>query len=167
VKGANILLTTFYNIQPARDKLMMERARWYQASLEAMYINDHPHVGRLIHPDHRSNLQTLLTVSVLRGRPGRRTCREQVELYRFEDSNFVRASSLSPAAFATASARQPQRQCRRRRRRRRGDADGRASPPLPAVQVGRRGGGTANLAPAGPAPAASPKPAGRGKGKRT
>jgi hypothetical protein len=28
-------------------------------------------------------------------------------------------------------------------------------PPLPAVQVGRWGGGAANLAPAGPAPAAS------------
>jgi hypothetical protein len=92
VKGANILLTTSYNIP--RDKLMMERARWYQASLKAMYIKDHPHVGRLIHPDHRRNLQTLLTVSVLRGHPGRWTCREQVEWYRFENSNFVRASSL-------------------------------------------------------------------------
>jgi histidinol phosphatase-like PHP family hydrolase len=42
-----------------RDELM-ERARSYKASLEAMYINDHPHVGLLIHPDHRRNLQTLL-----------------------------------------------------------------------------------------------------------
>jgi hypothetical protein len=37
-----------------------EQARSYQASLEVMYINDHPHVGRLIHPDHQHNLQTLL-----------------------------------------------------------------------------------------------------------
>ena len=33
----------------------------YQASLKVMYINDHLHVGSLIHPDHRSNLQTLLS----------------------------------------------------------------------------------------------------------
>jgi hypothetical protein len=58
VKEANILLSTSYH--SPRDKLM-ERARWYQASLEAMYINDHQHVGRLIHPDHRCNLQTLLS----------------------------------------------------------------------------------------------------------
>jgi hypothetical protein len=57
VKGANILLITSY--YTPRDELM-ERARSYQASLEAMYINNHQYVGRLIHPDHRRNLQTLL-----------------------------------------------------------------------------------------------------------
>jgi hypothetical protein len=91
VKGANILLTTSY--RTPREKLM-ERARSYQASLEAMYINDHPHVGRLIHPDHRRNLQTLLTVSVLRGHPGRWTCREQVEQSDSRTANFVSASSV-------------------------------------------------------------------------
>jgi hypothetical protein len=39
----------------------MERARSYQAALEDMYINDHPHVGRIIHPDYRRDLQTLLS----------------------------------------------------------------------------------------------------------
>jgi hypothetical protein len=92
VKGANMLLTTSYHTP--RDK-QMERAKSYQASLEARYINEHPHVGSLLHPDHRRNLQTLLTVSALRGHPGRWTCREQLEWYRFENSNFVRASSLS------------------------------------------------------------------------
>ena len=58
VKGANILQTTSYHTP--RYKLM-EQARLYQASLKAMYINDHQHVGRLIHPDHRHNLQTLLS----------------------------------------------------------------------------------------------------------
>jgi hypothetical protein len=62
VKGANILLTTSYHTP--RDKLM-ERARLCQASVEAIYINDHQHAGRLIHPNHHSNVQTLLTVSVL------------------------------------------------------------------------------------------------------
>jgi hypothetical protein len=89
-----------------------------------MYINYHSHVGRLIHPDHRRNLQTLLTVSVLRGHPGRWTCREQVEWYRFENSNFVRASSLRhrrlchrlrPTTAATMPTPTPKasRRCRR------------------------------------------------------
>jgi hypothetical protein len=58
---ANILLTTSYHTPT--DELM-EQARSYQASLEDMYINDHPHVGSIIHPDYRR------VVSVLRGHPG-------------------------------------------------------------------------------------------------
>jgi hypothetical protein len=149
----------------------MEQARLYQASLEAMYINDHQQVGSLIHPDHHSNIQTLLTVSVLREHPGRWTCREQVEWYRFKNSNSVRASSLHHLLLCHRLRPTPPPDNRSDNAN--ADAEGveampiaDSPPPLPAVQVGRGGGGAANLAPAWPSPAALPKPVGRGKGKR-
>ena len=58
---ANLMLCTTIHV-PSKE--LLERTRSYQDSLEELYIKDHPAVGRsrrTIHPDHRRDLQTLLS----------------------------------------------------------------------------------------------------------
>ncbi len=86
---SSLLLAPQASLHTPREELM-ERARSYQATLEVMYVQDHPHLGRLIHSDPRSYLQSLLSqcyeeILNMKGASG---------AVKFENSNFVRASSL-------------------------------------------------------------------------
>jgi hypothetical protein len=57
---SSLLLAPQASLHTPREE-QMERARSYQATLEVMYVQDHLHVGRLIHSDPRSYLQSLLS----------------------------------------------------------------------------------------------------------
>jgi hypothetical protein len=166
VKGSNFLLTTSY--YTPRDELM-ERARSYQASLEAMYINNRPHVGSLIHTDHRSNLQTLLSqynedILDMKGTIGAVQIRELKFRKSVEPPPVDRHRRLRHRHRPTTATTTPMPTLMPKTSRR---CRWQSPDPPPRCAGGARGWRAANLATAGPAPAASPnlKPAGRGKGK--
>ena len=43
------------------QSMMFEQARSFQGTLEELYVEKHPTADRTIHPDHRRDLQTLLS----------------------------------------------------------------------------------------------------------